>query len=47
MIEVQQLGREFQDLRQTTDMVAEITVIFKEKELLVPQYGADEEMKKA
>ena len=47
MIEVQQLAREFQDLQQTTETVAEITAKFNERALLVLQYVADEEMKKA
>ena len=47
MIEVQQLVQEFQDLHQTTETVAEITVMFMEKALMVPQYVANEEMKKA
>ena len=47
MIEVQQLARKFQDLRQTTETVAEITAKFRERALLVPQYVVDEEMKKA
>ena len=47
IIEVQQLEQEFQDLTQTTETVAEITAKFKERALLVPQYVADEEMKKA
>ena len=38
---------EFLDMRQTTKSVAEITAKFKERDLLVPQYAADEEMKKA
>ena len=46
VIEVQQLAREFQDLCQTNETVAEITAIFHDRELLVPQYVADEEMKK-
>lgn len=45
-IKVQQLEREFQNLRQTTKIVMEITVKFKERALLVPQYVMDEEMKK-
>ena len=44
IIEVQQLAREFQDLTQTTETVAEITAKFQERALLVPQYAADEEM---
>ena len=47
MIEVQQLAREFQDLQQTTETVMEITAKFRERALLVLQYVADEEMKKA
>ena len=47
MIEVQQSAREFQDLHQTIETVAEITAMFKERALLAPQYVADEEMKKA
>ena len=45
MIEVQQLKREFQDLRQTTESVADITTMFLVRALLVLQYVADEEMK--
>ena len=44
---MQQLAREFQDLTQTTESVAEITTKFRERALFVPQYAADEEMKKA
>lgn len=47
VIVVQQLAREFQDLQKTTRTVAEITTMFTERALLVPQYVADEEMKKA
>ena len=47
VIEVQQLAREFQDLQQTTETVTEITAMFREKALLVPQNVADKEMKKA
>ena len=36
IIEVQQLAREFQDLQQTTETVAEITAKFRERALLVP-----------
>ena len=43
---VQQLAREFQDLRQTTETVAEITTKLQNRALLVPQYAKDEEMKK-
>lgn len=46
-IEVQQLVREFQDLRQIIETMVEITAIFRERALLVPQYVADEDMKKA
>ena len=47
MIELQQLAREFQDLEKTTETVAEITTKFREMTLLVSQYVADKEMKKA
>ncbi|KAL7605587.1 hypothetical protein Lser_V15G15349 [Lactuca serriola] len=46
IIEVQQLSREFQDLQQTTETVAEITAKFRERALLIPQYAEEEEMKK-
>ena len=45
-IDVHHLVREFQDLHQTTETVAEITAKFKERALLVPQYTADKDMKK-
>ena len=45
-IQVQQLAREFQDLRLTTKTVAGITTKFRKRALLVLQYSADEEMKK-
>ena len=35
VIEAQQLVREFQDLLQTTETVAEITNMFQERDLLV------------
>ena len=38
--------REFQDILQTIEIVAEITTKFREKALLVSQYAADEEKKK-
>ena len=44
VIKVQQLAREFQDLHQTTEMVADITVMFKERALIIPHYVVDEEM---
>ncbi|KAL7585243.1 hypothetical protein Lser_V15G45405 [Lactuca serriola] len=47
VIEVQQLAREFQDLFQTTETVAGITAMFRDRAFLVPQYVASEEMKKA
>ena len=47
MIEMQQVAREFQDLQHTIDGVAEITAMFRERFLLVPQYVANEEMKKS
>ena len=40
-VELQQLAREFLDMRQTTETVAEITVKFRERALLVPQYDGD------
>ena len=40
------MAREFHDLLQTIEIVAEITAKFRERTLLVPQYAADEEMKK-
>lgn len=43
-VELQQLAREFLDMRQTTETVAEITTKFRERALLVPQYAGDEEM---
>ena len=45
-IEVQLLEREFQDPRQTTKTVAEITAKFRERGLLVPHYATDKDMKK-
>ena len=47
VIEVQQFAREFQDLQQTTETVTEITAMFRERALCVPQYMAGEDMKKA
>ena len=44
-VEVQQLEREFIDIRQTTETVAVITTKFRERALLVPQYAADEDMR--
>lgn len=44
VIEVQQLAQEFEDLRQTNETMAEITTMFKERDLLVPSYFIDEEM---
>ena len=43
-LELQQLAREFLDMRQMTETVAEITTKFREREFLVPRYAADEEM---
>ena len=40
------MARELQDLHQTTETVADITTIFWERELLLPQYAAEEEIKK-
>lgn len=45
-IEVQQITREFQDLRQTVETVAQIMTKFQESALLVPSYVPDEEIKK-
>ncbi|XP_052621696.1 uncharacterized protein LOC128127284 [Lactuca sativa] len=45
-IEVHQLAQEFLDLHQTTETVAETTAKFRERTLLVPQYVADEDIKK-
>ncbi|XP_023736709.1 uncharacterized protein LOC111884641 [Lactuca sativa] len=45
-IEVQRLVREFHDLQQTTETVAEITAKFWERALLIPQYATDEQMKR-
>ena len=45
-VELQQLAREFLDMRQTTDTVAEITAKFRERALLVPQYAGDEDMRR-
>ena len=46
MIEVQLLARELQDLHRTTEIMAEITTMFRERDLLVPQYVVDKEIKK-
>ena len=43
-IEVQQLRRELQDLRRTTETISDITTKYRERAWLVPQYTADEEM---
>nr|KAJ0216168.1 hypothetical protein LSAT_V11C300131450 [Lactuca sativa] len=45
-VELQQLAREFLDMRQTTESVAEITAKFWERALLVPQYAGDDEMQR-
>ena len=45
-IEVKQLAREFQDLRQTIETLAVITAKFRDIVLLVPQYAANEVMRK-
>ena len=45
-VELQQLAREFLDMRQTTETVAEITAKFRERALLVPQYAGDEDMRR-
>ena len=38
--------REFHDLQQTTETVAEITAKFRERALLIPQYAEDEDLRK-
>ena len=43
-VELQQLAREFLDMRQTMETVAEITPKFWERALLVPQYAGDKDM---
>ena len=45
-VELLWLAREFLDMRQTTDTVAEITAKFRERALLVPQYAGDEDMRR-
>ena len=45
-VEVQEFAKEFLDMRQTTETVAKITAMFGERELLVPKYTNDEEMRK-
>ena len=45
-VELQQLAKEFLDMRQTTETVAEITAKFRERALLVPQYARDEDMRR-
>ena len=45
-VELQQLAREFLDMRQSTNTVAEITAKFRERSLLVPQYAGDEDMRR-
>ena len=45
-MELQQLAREFLDMRQPIETVAEITAKFRMRALLVPQYVGDEEMRK-
>ena len=45
-VEIQQLAREFLDMRQNTETVAEITTKFRERALLVPQFAGDEDMKR-
>ena len=46
VVELQQLAREFLDMRQTTETVVEITAKFWERVLLVPQYEGDEDMRR-
>ena len=45
-IEAQQLAPELLDPHQTNETVAEITAKPRERVYMVPQYAADEEMKK-
>ena len=45
-VDLQQLAREFLDMRQTTELVAEITAMFRERALVVPQYAGDDEMQR-
>lgn len=45
-MEIEQLAREFLDMKQTTETVAEINANFRESDLLVTRYAVDEEMKK-
>lgn len=45
-IKVQQLAREFQDLRRTKEIVVEIIAQFQERDLLVLQYVTKKEMRK-
>ena len=47
VIKVQQLVREFQDLQQMTETLIDISTMLRERALLVLQYVADEEIKKA
>ena len=41
---VQQLAREFLDMRQMIETMAEISTKFRKRALLVPQYATDEEI---
>ena len=45
-VEIQQLARDFLDMRHTIESVVKVTTKFRERPLLVPQYAGDEEMKK-
>ena len=45
-VEFQRMAREFLDMRQTTEIVVEITTKFRERALLVPQYAGDEDMRR-
>ena len=45
-VEVQQLAKEFLDMRHTAETVVDIISKFRERALLIPQYTADEEMRK-
>ena len=38
--------REFQELQQTIETMAEITAKFREQALFIPQYALDEDMRR-
>lgn len=45
--ELQQLARDFHDLQQMMETMADIASKFRERALFVPQYAVDEEVKKS